>query len=119
MDTIELDGMEFYGYHGCNAEERERGQRFLVDLLLRIPLGKAGGSDALEDTVNYAAVFEEVRAVVEGEPRNLLESVAERIANSVLDAHPLVESLRVTVHKPDAPLPGTFRDAAVSVERGR
>jgi len=119
MDRIELKGMEFYGYHGCCPEEREQGQPFFVDLVMELPLRKAGRSDRLEDTVNYAAVFDEVRDIVEGAPKNLIESLAESIAERILGEHSLVEAVCVTVHKPKAPLSGSFRDAAVTVERKR
>ena len=118
-DYIELTGMEFYGYHGCLEEERKTGQYFLVDLVMRVDLSEAGRTDALEKTVNYASVFACVREIVEGEPKHLIEAVAESIAEKVLLDFPLIEGLRVTVHKPSAPIAGKFRDVAVSVERAR
>ncbi len=118
-DRILLTGMEFYGYHGCLSEERRTGQTFLVDLEMYLDLQPAGDSDALEDTVNYAEVFEEVRRIVEGEPRKLIESVAEAISRRLLENFPKLERVRVTLHKPSAPIEGKFRDAAVSIERGR
>lgn len=119
MDKIKLTGLDFYGYHGCLAEEREKGQHFLVDLTMYVDLQAAGESDDLAATVDYAAVFETVRTIVEGDPLNLIEAVAERTASSILGAYGPVEKVRVTVHKPGAPIPGTFRDAAVSVVRTR
>ena len=119
MDRIELKGMEFYGYHGCYPMEREQGQPFFVDVSLQVPLKRAGTSDDLRETVDYGAVFDDVRGIVEGEPRKLIEAVAEAIADKVLRGYPLVESVSVTVHKPDAPLSGKFRDAAVTIERKR
>ncbi len=119
MDRIELKGMEFYGYHGCCPEEREQGQPFFVDVDMELSLKKAGLSDDLGDTVDYSEVFHAAKAVVEGPPRNLIESLAESVAERILREHPAVESLRVTVHKPKAPLAGPFRDAAVTVERKR
>ena len=67
MDKIVLVGMEFYGYHGCLPTEREQGQRFVVDAELFLELRQAGKSEALQDTVNYADVFEQIRQIVEGE----------------------------------------------------
>lgn len=118
-DEIALEGMRFYGYHGCLPEERARGQAFLVDVVLSVPLAEAGASDDLAATVNYAEVFELARAVTEGSPCRLIETVAERIARGVLARFARVEGVRVTVHKPAAPLPGLFRDAAVTVMRAR
>ncbi|MCR5403911.1 MAG: dihydroneopterin aldolase, partial [Butyrivibrio sp.] len=77
MDRINLTGMEFYGYHGCLPEEREKGQRFYVDVEMFMDLSPAGKSDDLNDTVNYAEVFEYIRQVVEGPSKQLIESVAE------------------------------------------
>ena len=119
MDRIEIKGMEFYGFHGCCPEERKQGQPFFVDVVMELSLEKAGRSDDLGDTVNYARVFDGVRAIVEGPPRNLIEFLAESVAEGILGEHPAVELVRVTVHKPKAPLSGSFRDVAVTVERGR
>ena len=105
-DRIILDGMEFYGYHGVNPEERTQGQRFVVDLELEVDLSRAGASDDLTATVNYASVFKTARAIVEGEPRNLIEAVAERLASEILAQFP-VESVRVRVRKPWAPIKGS------------
>ena len=102
MDRIVLDHMEFYGYHGCLPEERQQGQTFFVDAVLHLDLRAAGEQDNLAQTVNYADVFTKIRSIVEGEPANLIEAVAE-----------------VTVHKPSAPIPGPFRDVSVSIMRER
>ncbi|MDY6298518.1 MAG: dihydroneopterin aldolase [Selenomonadaceae bacterium] len=118
-DRISLEGMRFYGYHGCLPEERARGQAFLVDVGLTLPLAEAGSSDDLAATVNYAEVFALARSVVEGAPCRLIETVAERIAGGVLARFARVEAVCVTVHKPAAPLPGVFHDAAVTVVRAR
>jgi len=118
-DRIDLAGMRFYGYHGCLPEERQHGQYFYVDVTMFLPLAAAGRTDDLHQTVNYAEVFDFARAVVEGEPAKLIETVAERIADGILARFARVGEVRVTVHKPSAPLGGTFRDAAVSIARKR
>ena len=84
MDRIVLDHMEFYGYHGCQPEERQQGQTFFADAVLHLDLRAAGEQDNLAQTVNYADVFTKIRSIVEGEPANLIEAVAERIASMVL-----------------------------------
>lgn len=119
MDQITLTGMDFYGYHGCLPEEREKGQHFFIDLTIYAELQKAGEMDDLSATINYASVYETVRAVVEGEPVRLIETVAERIAAAILREELGVQRLDVTVHKPSAPLGGPFRDAAVHIARSR
>lgn len=118
MDRIELNGMEFVGYHGCLPEERRAGQTFLVDLKLYLDLQQAGQCDDLARTVDYAAVFQTVEKIVTGEPVSLIECLAERIAAQLLADYPL-ETVRVTVHKPAAPIPGTFRDVSVHIKRSR
>lgn len=118
MDRIELAQMEFYGYHGALPEERRLGQRFIIDVKLYLDLSLSGSSDDLKDTINYAAVYETVRAIVEGEPLRLIEAVAEKIAAALLADYP-VNAVRVAVHKPDAPVPGKFGDICVQIKRTR
>src|SRR5918992_6150404 len=83
-DEILLEGMRFYAYHGVNPEERALGQRFSVDVVLGVDLRRAGQSDNLADTVSYSAVYKLVRQIVEGQPRQLIEAVAEEIAAAIL-----------------------------------
>lgn len=117
MDSITLKGMDFYGYHGCLPEERQKGQHFFVDLSMFIDLQEAGKDDDLQATVNYAVVYDMVKLIVEGEPKNLIEAVAEEIASSVLETFTEVQKIEVTVHKPSAPIAGKFDDVSVTVER--
>lgn len=119
QDRIFLEGMVFYGYHGVNAEERTLGQRFIVDLEVVLDLAPAGLSDDLRDTVNYSQLFQIARTVVEGDPRNLLEAVAEDIAAQILAGFP-VEEVRVAVRKPGVAIKGSILDAAgVEIVRQR
>ena len=75
-DTIFLNGMRFYGYHGVLEAENDIGQIFVVDVVLKVDLSAAGKSDLVEDTVNYAEVYADVKEIMEGEPKNLLEHLA-------------------------------------------
>ncbi|HEX2282207.1 MAG TPA: dihydroneopterin aldolase [Thermomicrobiales bacterium] len=119
-DEIFLEGMRFYAYHGVNPEEQALGQRFLVDVALAVDLRPAGQSDDLASTVSYSAVYKVVRVIVEGEPRQLIEAVAEDIAAAILTAFPRVARITVTVRKPEAPMKGSMLDAAgVRVTRSR
>ena len=119
-DEILLEGMRFYAYHGVNPEERSLGQRFTVDVALAVDLRRAGQSDDLADTVSYSAVYKLVRRIVEGEPRNLIEAVAEDVAAGILAEFPPVQRVSVTVRKPEAPLKGALLDAAgVRIVRSR
>ena len=119
-DEILLEGMRFYAYHGVNPEERALGQRFSVDVALAVDLRAAGASDDLAATVSYSAVYKTVRRIVEGEPRHLIEAVAEAIAAAILGEFPPVAQATVTVRKLEAPLRGAFLDAAgVRIARSR
>lgn len=117
-DRILLSGVRARGRHGVLAEERLAGQDFVVDLELALDLGVAAATDRVAATVHYGELAEEVAAVVAGEPVDLIETLAQRIADVVL-AHELVDGVVVTVHKPTAPIPVPFEDVAVRIERRR
>lgn len=117
-DVISIVGIEGFGYHGVLAEERERGQRFIVDLDVHLDLSKAAADDDLTMTVDYAVLAREALNVIEGEPHQLIETVADRVAQRAL-AHDGVESVRVTVHKPEAPVGVRFGDVSVTMVRPR
>ena len=119
-DRIVLEGMVFHGRHGTLPAERELGQPFIVDVELRLDLRPAGLSDELAQTVNYGEVHRRAREIVEGEPVNLTETVAERIAAAVLEDHPAVETVRVKVAKPHVRLDDTvLTGSAVEILRRR
>lgn len=117
LDEIALLGMRFYGYHGAYEGERQLGQRFIVSLWLSIDLRRAGEADDLGLTVNYADVYAAVQKIVEGEPKRLLEALAERIAQTVLGEFPLIRSVVVEVEKPGAPIPGVLDTVRVRIYR--
>ena len=119
QDKIILSGMVFYGFHGANSEEKELGQRFVVDLELEYDLKPAGTSDELVDTVNYSRFYSAVKEVMEGPSLNLLEAVAQTIATNILERYP-VESAMVRLKKPEVPIKGSILDyAAVQIYRRR
>jgi 7,8-dihydroneopterin aldolase/epimerase/oxygenase len=118
-DSIQLEGLVFYGYHGVQPAEAELGQPFVVDLALMLPLRPAGLSDDLRQTVDYGDVYHTVKQVVEGERCHLLEAVAERVAAALLARYPL-RAVQVRVNKPQAPIKGaTFSRIAVQITRAR
>lgn len=118
-DKIILTGIEIFGYHGDLPEERKLGQKFLIDLELNLDLSKAGKSDELADTVDYPKILSEVEKIVGGESKNLIETVAEEIAENILKNFDKVQSLKVTLHKPFAPLKIKYSDFAVEIFRSR
>jgi 7,8-dihydroneopterin aldolase/epimerase/oxygenase len=116
MDRIVLSGLEFFARHGVFNEETVLGGRFLVDLEMFLPLSNVIN---LEDTVNYASVFEAVKLEMTEQNHALIESLANRIADRILHDHALVARVIVRVHKPHAPIAGVFRDVFVEVDRSR
>jgi 7,8-dihydroneopterin aldolase/epimerase/oxygenase len=117
-DRIELKGIEVVARHGVLEHEKQEPQVFRIDLTLYLDLSSAGTSDDLADTVDYGKLAQVAHDLVQSESHDLIESVAQQIATAVLD-EPLVDRVRVTVHKPEAPIPLTFSDVAVTVDRSR
>jgi len=111
-DRIIMEGMQFYGFHGVNVEERSLGQSYVVDLAVEIDLGVPGRSDRLEDTVSYTYLYRSVQKVLEGESKNLLEATAEAVAGRILEEFP-VDAVQVRVKKPRPPIKGSFVENAV------
>lgn len=118
-DVIRLTGLTAVGHHGYFAHEKRDGQPFVTDVALRLDAGPAAAVDDLARTANYADVAETVVRFVTGEPFDLIETLAARIADAVLAEQPVVESVEVTVHKPQAPIPHYFADVSVTVARAR
>lgn len=118
LDRIELRGLRARGRHGCLPAERELGQEFVVDVVLELDLAPAAAGDDLSRTVDYGTLADRLVAVVTGEPVDLIETLAERLAAVCLH-DPLVEETEVTVHKPSAPVPHPFTDVAVTLRRRR
>ncbi|MEH7074866.1 dihydroneopterin aldolase [Neobacillus drentensis] len=119
MDKIHVNRMEFYGYHGVFPEENRLGQRFAVDLSVSIDLKKAGETDDLNYSVNYAELYQICKEIVEGQPYKLVEAVAEKIAVNILEMFPLISETTVMVIKPDPPIPGHYSSVAVEITRRR
>lgn len=115
-DTITLRGLRVRAHHGVYDFERENGQDFVVDLVVGIDLQPASTSDDVAATIHYGELAEKVAAAVASDPVDLIETVAERVADVVL-GYPAAISVRVTVHKPDAPISVPFDDVAVSILR--
>lgn len=117
-DRITLTGVRAFGRHGVYPDEKRDGQEFVVDATLHLSLRRAAQTDDVVDTVHYGELAEQIVALVEGEPVDLLETLAQRIADAVLSDE-RVASVVITVHKPQAPIAVPFADVAVTVERGR
>jgi dihydroneopterin aldolase len=117
-DRITLTGLCVHGYHGVYEAERRDGQDFVVDVALEVDTAPAAASDDVTDTVHYGELAEKLAAVISGEPVQLIETLAERLVAACL-ADARVSAATVTVHKPQAPIPFTFSDVAVTIRRER
>lgn len=117
-DLVALRGVAGFGHHGVFDTEREQGQRFLADVVCTLDLAPAAETDDLERTVDYGVLAADVVADIEGEPLDLIEALADRIARTCL-RRPAVRSVEVTVHKPDAPMPVPVADVAVTLTRSK
>jgi dihydroneopterin aldolase len=119
-DRLSLIGMRFEGRHGVLPEEKVKPQPFEVDLVLHLDLAEAAATDDLGKTVDYANLFDLVRAIVEGRSFDLIEALAGAIAAAVLAAtgQERVSSVEVRVRKPNAPIDGDFETVEVALVRG-
>jgi dihydroneopterin aldolase len=118
MDSVRLTGLRARGRHGCLPAERELGQEFVVDVTLFLDTAPAAAGDDLTKTVDYGALALQLARTVEGEPVNLIETLADRLA-SVCLTYDLVDEVEVSVHKPAAPIPLPFGDVVVTIRRAR
>jgi dihydroneopterin aldolase len=117
-DRLAVLGIEAIGHHGVFDFEKRDGQHFKVDLALGLDTRPAARSDDLQDTVDYGSLVAAVKRAIETEPVDLIEKLAQRIADVCLtDAR--VQWTDVTVHKPDAPIEATFSDVALTIHRSR
>ena len=117
-DRIDLTGIEVFARHGALAFEKTKAQLFRVDVTAHLDLSRPSGTDDLSDTLDYAALANQVRDVVGGESHTLIERVAGRVADTVL-AHNRVHSAVVTIHKPHAPVDVALDDVSVTIKRSR
>jgi dihydroneopterin aldolase len=118
LDQLTLTGLRASAFHGVYEYERRTGQIFILDVTVNLYLRDAAADDDLAKTIHYGELAEEIVAAVERDPVDLIETVAERVAQLVL-AHEAAHSVRVTVHKPNAPITVPFDDVSVSIVRGR
>src|SRR5690606_4577147 len=118
MDSIELMGLTAFGRHGVFDAERRDGQDFVIDVRLELDTRPAASSDDVADTVHYGELAERIVAIVGGDPVDLIETLAQRIAGAILEDE-RVRATEVVVHKPHAPIPAQFADVAARIRRVR
>lgn len=119
MDKIFINNMQFYGYHGVYPEETKLGQRFYVTIIIESDLKKASQSDDVNDTIDYGLVYERVQCIMEGEPRKLLEKLAEEMTEDLLQNFSLAETVTAKIVKPNPPIHGLYDSVAVEITRRR
>ena len=118
-DAIFVNGLALHAYHGVMQHEAKVGQTFKLDLLLDIELAEASRTDKLKNTVSYETVVKTATEAFCARRYKLVEAAAGAVATAILDGFPQVRRIRVTVHKPHAPIAATFDDVGVVIERSR
>ena len=118
-DKIILTGIEVSGRHGCSEFERQHKQLFVVDAELYLDLAQAAKTDDLGDTIDYVQVISDIKKIVGGTTRNLIETVAQDICEILLRKYFLLDGLKITIHKPNPPVKEKFSGAAVEIVRHR
>ncbi|PPD93688.1 hypothetical protein GOBAR_DD09381 [Gossypium barbadense] len=118
-DKLILRGLKFHGFHGVKSEEKKLGQKFLVDVDAWMDLRNAGKSDLLSDTISYTDIYRIVKEVVEGQSRDLLESVAQIVASKIFTNHSQISAVRVKVGKPHVAVHGSLDYLGVEIIRYR
>jgi dihydroneopterin aldolase len=118
-DVVFVTGLALHAFHGVMEHEATVGQTFYLDLALDLDLSQASRSDKLADTVGYDQVVEVASRTFCAGRHRLVESAAGAVADGILDAFDAVKSVRVTVHKPHAPIAATFSDVGVTIVRTR
>ena len=119
MDFITIKNISIYAYHGLLPEERERGQEFLISVKIEANFAGISATDNIQETINYAYVVEEIQTIFTSNNFNLIETLAEKIANHLLDIYQQIEGIEITVEKPRPPLPSITQGVAVTVYRSR
>ncbi len=121
MPTAELKitGLALHGRHGALEAERSLGQKFLLDLEIVADIGNAASSDKLDETLHYGLVIKSAAAAFDARPMNLIEAAAGAVGDALIAEFPRIVSVRVTVHKPNAPIAAIIDDLAVTLERRR
>lgn len=119
MDKLIMEDIQLYGYHGVLPEENRLGQNFIVSIEAELDLKAAGSSDNLDETINYAEVYEEIKNVVQHTQYQLIEAVAEAIAKNLLLVYPEIKQIKVRVKKPNPPFEIYFSGVTVEITRWR
>lgn len=119
MDKIIVKDLKLFCYHGVNLEEKIDGQNFVFDIEAGVDLSAPCLTDNVDDTVSYAKIIKAVRQVAQSEKNDLLERVAQRVADALFEEFDKIQTLKVLLKKPEAPIKADFSYVAVEIERTR
>ena len=118
-DKISITGIQAHGYHGLLEDEKKNGQPFIVDVEVDLNLSKAAKNDDIKKSVDYNALAVLIHSEITGPAVNLIESLAHRIGIKALETFKEIDEIKVTVHKPKAPIEVSFTDVSVSIKAKR
>lgn len=119
MDKIIVKDLKLFCYHGVNPEEKLDGQNFIFDVEAGVDLSAPCESDNVDDTVSYAKIIKTVRRVAQSEKNDLLERVAQRVADALFEEFDKIQTVKILLKKPEAPIKADFSYVAVEIERSR
>ncbi len=119
MDKIIINSLKIFAYHGVNPEETQFGQNFLLDIIAGVDIDEPCQTDDIDQTVSYAAMIKTAKRAMLEKNCKLLEHAAQRVADALFDEFPKIETLKITLRKPEAPMRAEFGFVAVEIERVR
>ncbi len=119
MDKIIVKDLKLFCYHGVNPEEKLDGQNFIFDVEAGVDLSAPCESDNVDDTVSYAKIIKTIRRVAQSEKNDLLEKVAQRVSDALFEEFDKIQTLKILLKKPEAPIKADFSYVAVEIERSR
>lgn len=119
LDKVIIKGLEIFAFHGVNPEEKENGQKFVLDVVAEADLSKPCATDNVDDTISYSAMRKVITAAFCAEKYDLIERAAQVVCDSLLDSFPMIERITLVLKKPDAPMNAVFDYAAVEITRSR
>ena len=119
MDKIIIKDLKVFAYHGVNPEEKVDGQNFILDIICDVDLSVPCKTDNVDDTVSYAQIIKRIVPAFTAEKFDLIEKAAQTVCDTVLENFSRVESVEVTLKKPEAPMKWDFGFVAVNIRRSR
>ena len=119
MDKILIRNLKIYAYHGVHSEEKENGQNFIIDIDAGVDIAEPCVSDNVDDTVSYAKIIKETTRIFTSQKDDLLERAAQRVADGLFESFERIQSLRILLKKPEAPIKADFDYVGVEIYRNR